>query len=70
MNTCNFFGEDATFHHVGLAVHSLTKADATCSVTIDPLQKVGVGFVSLHGLSVELVEFVQRPHGVDHDRTS
>jgi methylmalonyl-CoA/ethylmalonyl-CoA epimerase len=56
MNTYNIFGEDATFHHVGLVVHSLTKTDVTCSVTVDPLQQVGVAFVSLHGLSVELIE--------------
>jgi methylmalonyl-CoA/ethylmalonyl-CoA epimerase len=55
----DFFGPEARFHHIGVAVPSITKAEPDVDAIADPIQKVGVAFLSVNGLTVELVE----PHG-------
>jgi len=47
------FGDDAEFHHVGIAVRSI---EETYRKVEDPIQKVRVAFLELNGLTVELVE--------------
>lgn len=52
----NFFGPGAALHHVGLAVRSIRDTCAECEATLEPSQRVHLAFVSLNGLTVELVE--------------
>ncbi len=58
-NVCkiDFFGEDASFDHIGVAVVSLkgTRLDGLEGVE-DPTQKVSVAFAEIHGLPVEFIE--------------
>ena len=56
MQHIDFFGQDAEFDHVGVAVASLDKAMPGLEQTLDPHQQVRVAFVQLHGVCVELVE--------------
>lgn len=56
--TCefNFFGVEAKFHHVGLAVNSLKNISLESEIFTDEIQKVRVAFASLNGLNIELIE--------------
>ena len=55
----DFFGPEARFHHVGLAVRSIPGAEPRAESVVDPIQRVAVTFLELNGLTVELIE----PHG-------
>lgn len=46
------FGNNVSFHHVGLAISSLTEAEAIT----DPIQKVKIAFAELDGCRIELLE--------------
>ncbi|MEP7338508.1 MAG: VOC family protein [Acidobacteriota bacterium] len=52
-----FFGDDAIFEHIGLAVASIGEAagDGVESVA-DETQQVSVAFINLHGIQIELIE--------------
>jgi methylmalonyl-CoA/ethylmalonyl-CoA epimerase len=53
----NFFGENAVFEHIGLAVSSIhTAAEDHIESVADERQQVSVAFVNLHGIQVELIE--------------
>jgi hypothetical protein len=52
----NFFGEDAQFEHVGIAVKSIRNEFQDMMITEDPLHKVNVAFIYIHDIKVELVE--------------
>ncbi len=53
----NWFGPDAAFHHVGLAVKSIQGVLQGDSAPVpDPVQKVNVQFIDTHGVVVELLE--------------
>ena len=52
----NFFGDDAEFHHVGLAVNSIDKAYGGLEKFEDNRQKVTVSFIDLNNLIIELIE--------------
>jgi methylmalonyl-CoA/ethylmalonyl-CoA epimerase len=52
----DFFGSGATFHHVGLAVESIDAAQAGLTKFHDPIQKVVVAFMEVHGAMIELIE--------------
>lgn len=52
----NFFGDDAEFHHVGLAVNSIDKAYEGLEKFEDNRQKVTVSFIDLNNLIIELIE--------------
>ena len=52
----NFFGPDARFHHVGIAVRSISDTCPGIEQTIDPIQGVAVAFAEIEGLSVEFVQ--------------
>lgn len=56
------FGEDAVFHHAGMAVASI---DPSLHKTFDPMQNVYVAFVSLNGFDVEFVEPVDETSPVN-----
>jgi methylmalonyl-CoA/ethylmalonyl-CoA epimerase len=51
-----FFGEGARFEHIGVAVKSIERISPGSEVTTDPVQKVSVAFVSVHGMELELIE--------------
>jgi len=53
----NLFGPGARFHHVGLVVADIDAlAIAGLKKVHDPIQKVNVAFVDLHGTCVEFIE--------------
>ncbi len=53
---CEFFGPDAAFHHVGLAVPSIRAANAACDVVVNRTESVSMAFMSAHGITIELLE--------------
>jgi methylmalonyl-CoA/ethylmalonyl-CoA epimerase len=53
------FGESARFHHVGMVVRSIQDLFPGIEPIPDPIQRVRVAFVDMHGAVVELIE----PHG-------
>lgn len=56
MIDCSFFGDDARFHHVGMAVESIVTACPSCDVIENRTQGVSMAFIDLHGITVELLE--------------
>lgn len=52
----NFFGENARFHHIGMAVRSIEALSPLSEIITDPNQKVSVTFVLINGLLIELIE--------------
>lgn len=61
MLECTFFGKQARFHHVGLAVKSIREASPASTVTVENTQKVSFAFIRLYGVTLELLE----PFGED-----
>lgn len=55
-NIYNFFGENALFEHAGIAVRSINDAASGLEITEDPVQKVKVAFINVHGFRIELIE--------------
>lgn len=53
---CAFFGEDARFHHVGLAVRSIRDVDPAYTVIPDEELGVSMAFLTLGGITIELLE--------------
>ena len=51
-----FFGKDAAFHHVGLAVPSIRAANAACDVVVNRTEGVSMAFMRVHGITIELLE--------------
>jgi len=56
MQEYSFFGDDARFHHIGLAVESIRDICPDCEVFVEKTQKVSLAFISFNGMSVELLE--------------
>lgn len=56
MITLNFFGKEAKFHHIGVAVKSIKDVSPTGEIILDSVQKVRVSLVQLHGIKLELIE--------------
>jgi methylmalonyl-CoA/ethylmalonyl-CoA epimerase len=56
LENLNFFGDFATFDHLGYCVRSISNFYKELPTTIDNTQKVKVGFFKMNGLKVELVE--------------
>lgn len=52
----NFFGKDARFHHIGLAVRSIKDASPLSEIITDSNQGVSVAFVLVNGIKMELIE--------------
>jgi len=53
---CTFFGTEARFHHVGLAVKSIRAVCPSCEILVEETQKVSLAFILLNGLRIELLE--------------
>ncbi len=53
---CAFFGKEAKFHHVGLAVRSIREVYPLDDVFVDPTQGVSLAFFMLGGIRIELLE--------------
>ena len=51
-----FFGPDATFHHVGMAVNSIEEVSPSSRPQVDQAQGVRTAFMDVHGMCVELLE--------------
>jgi methylmalonyl-CoA/ethylmalonyl-CoA epimerase len=56
LHPLDLFGPGTTFHHVGLVVPDIDAAAPGIEKTHDPIQRVNVAFVDLHGSVVELIE--------------
>jgi methylmalonyl-CoA/ethylmalonyl-CoA epimerase len=52
----DLLGPGTTFHHVGLVVAQIEAAFPGIEKVHDPIQRVCVAFVDLHGAVVELIE--------------
>ncbi len=50
------FGKKVRFHHVGLAVESIQAVCPSCQPRVEKSQGVSLGFIQLHGLTIELLE--------------
>ena len=57
----NYFGDGARFNHIGIVVAAIKEISPSSEVTIEPSQKVCAAFISLHGITIELLE----PRGDD-----
>jgi methylmalonyl-CoA/ethylmalonyl-CoA epimerase len=55
----NYFGEGASFHHIGLAVESIRAICPSCEVFVEETQRVSLAFIQFNGITIELLE----PHG-------
>jgi len=51
-----FFGKDAKFHHIGIAVKSIKNVSPFSPIITDSIQKVSVAFVLVNGVNIELIE--------------
>lgn len=56
MIECAFFGKEARFHHIGLAVKSIKEASPASEVVADQTERVRMAFVRLNGITIELLE--------------
>jgi len=56
LDQVNLFGEGVEFEHIGMVVECLEKAAGEAEHYYDPIQKVKVAFVDLHGVEVEYIE--------------
>ena len=53
---CSFFGRDASFHHIGMAVHSIRALSPSSEPTANELEGVSMAFLRLNGVTIELLE--------------
>ena len=51
-----FFGKEARFHHFGLAVRSIRAVCPSSEPIVESAQGVSLAFISLHGVTLELLE--------------
>lgn len=51
-----FFGKDASFHHIGLAVKSIRAVSPSSQIVVEPTQGVSLSFIRVNGVTVELLE--------------
>ena len=56
MIECTFFGHEARFHHVGLAIRSIRDADPSFPSYRDENLGVAMAFLDLGGVTIELLE--------------
>ena len=52
----SFFGEEARFHHVGLAVESIRAVSPSSEILVEKTQRVSLAFIRLNGITIELLE--------------
>ena len=53
---CSFFGREAAFHHIGIAVHSIRAIRPSSEPTANELEGVSMAFLRLNGITIELLE--------------
>jgi methylmalonyl-CoA/ethylmalonyl-CoA epimerase len=53
---CNFFGDEARFEHIAIAVRSIDDFPGNLQKIADPVNKVNVAFANINGVKTELVE--------------
>jgi len=53
---CSFFGPEAAFHHIGMAVHSIRAISPSSEPTANELEGVSMAFLRLNGITIELLE--------------
>jgi len=53
---CAFFGQAASFHHIGLAVESIRAVDPDCQIYTEKTQRVSLTFISVNGIRIELLQ--------------
>jgi len=53
---CSFFGREAAFHHIGIAVHSIRAISPSSEPTANELEGVSMAFLRLNGITIELLE--------------
>ena len=56
MIECAFFGKEARFHHIGLAVKSIREVCPSAEPFAEQTQRVSLAFIDLNGVRVELLE--------------
>ena len=56
MNDLNFFGEKATFDHIGLIVKSISKTHPGINIIYDKNQHVNLAFTKINGVTFEYIE--------------
>ena len=57
MKCFDILGPEAEFHHIGLAMPSISQVfNDEIDIISDSLQKVSVAFINFHGLCIELIE--------------
>lgn len=56
MTECAFFGDKASFHHIGLGVESIREMNPSCDIFVETKQKVSIAFILLNGIRIELLE--------------
>jgi methylmalonyl-CoA/ethylmalonyl-CoA epimerase len=52
----SFFGREAAFHHIGMAVHSIRAISPSSEPTANELEGVSIAFLRLNGITIELLE--------------
>jgi len=53
---CSFFGREAAFHHIGMAVDSIHAISPSSEPIANELEGVKMAFVKLSGVTIELLE--------------
>jgi methylmalonyl-CoA/ethylmalonyl-CoA epimerase len=53
---CSFFGREAAFHHIGMAVHSIRAISPSSEPIVNELEGVSMAFLRLNGVTIELLE--------------
>ncbi len=56
MTECAFFGKEARFHHIGMAVESIRAINPACEIFVEKTQRVSLAFIHLNGIRIELLE--------------
>ncbi len=54
--SCAVFGDDAVFHHVGMAVRSIREVNPSLKSFPDETRGVAMAFLALNGITLELLE--------------
>jgi len=52
----NYFGDGARFEHIGVAVSAIKEISPSSEIIIEPSQKVRAAFISVNGVTIELLE--------------
>ena len=56
MIECAFFGKEARFHHIGLAVKSIREVSPSSEIFVEKTQRVLLAYIQFNGITIELLE--------------